>query len=288
VEARFTVQAVLKATETPPPPAETPTPALVNTATSSAPIDLPASTADPNQPATGANGKACYTMTFLGDVSIPDGMIVSPGAKFTKTWRVRNDGNCVWDQNYSLELKQGDAMTTATKIPLTKKVYPGDSYDISIEMTAPTTEGIYFGYWHIATPYGGYMGVAGYNQALFVKVHVTAKSERYFGVDNVVYDITRKPATGCGSDGAVYYFTATITANGPGEVDYRWAYQPWDGDFVTGHLKFDAAGSKTVYWQWRMTNGHIQNIDRWVGIVTTVGSQETAFGRVKFHFTCNQ
>lgn len=285
VEARFTVQAVLKATETPPPPAETPTPdAAVPSPTLGFP---PTSTLAPGQVAPTDNGKPCYAMTFVSDITIPDGMIVTPGSKFTKTWRVRNDGNCVWDKNYSLELDRGDAMTTATKFPLSKTVYPGDTYDISIDMTAPATDGVYSGYWHIATPYGGYMGLAGYNQSLFVKIQVTNKADRYFGVDNVVYDMTRKPAKGCGNDGAVYYFTATITANGPGEIDYRWAYNPWDGNYVGGHLKFEAAGTKTVYWQWRMTNGHIQNIDRWVGIVTTVGSKETEFGRVKFNFTCN-
>jgi hypothetical protein len=281
VEARFTLQAVLQATETPPPPADTPLPDA--TATLGFPPTL---TTIPGQPTPTSNGKACYVMTFVSDVSIPDGMIVAPGSKFTKTWRVRNDGNCVWDKNYTLVLDKGDAMTTATNIPLSKTVNPGDTFDISIDMTAPSTDGTYSGYWHIATPYGGYMGIAGYNQSLFVKVQVTAKTDRYFGVTSVVYDWTRKPQKGCTTDGAYYTFSATITVNAPGEIDYRWDREPFDGDIVHGSVKFNEAGSKTVYWTWHMTTDHIQNIDRWVSLTTIVGTHETTSNRVKFNYTC--
>jgi len=225
-------------------------------------------------------------MTFVSDVSIPDGMIITPGTQFTKTWRVRNDGNCVWDKNYSVELDKGDAMSTVIKFPLTKVVNPGDSIDISIDMTAPTTEGTYAGYWHIATPYGGYMGVGSYNQSLVAKIQVTSKPDRYFGAVSVVYDWTRKPQKGCTSDGAYYIFSATITVNGPGEIEYRWDRQPFDGKIEGGRLKFVGAGSKTVYWTWHMTTDHIQNIDRWVAITTIVDKLETQFARVKFNYTC--
>jgi len=283
VEARFTLQAVLQATETPPPPADTNDPAA--TATLGYPPTL---TTEPGQPTPTGNGKACYVMTFVSDVSIPDGMIIAPGAKFTKTWRVRNDGNCVWDKNYSLELDKGDAMTTVTKFPLTKTVSPGESYDITIDMTAPAANGTYSGYWHIATPFGGYIGIAGYNQSLFVKIQVTNKPERDFGAVSVVYDWNRKPQKGCGSDGAVYNFSATITANGAGDIDYQWLRIPWDGDPLQGGtLKFTEAGSKTVYFTWSLHNGQIQNIDRWVAI-EILGPNPRTFDRVKFHHTCQQ
>ncbi len=283
VEARFTLQAVLQATETPLPPAETPTPEATST------LGYPPTlTTAPGLPTPTPNGKPCYSLTFLGDVSIPDGMLITPGTKFTKTWRVRNDGNCVWDPTYALELNQGDPMGSVTKFPLTKTVYPGNTYDISIDLTAPTTEGIYYGYWHIATPYGGHMVIAGSNQSLFVKIQVTSKKDRYFGVDNVVYDWTRKPQKGCGSDGAVYNFSATITANGPGEIEYQWLRVPWDGDPLQGGiLKFTEAGSKTVYFTWSLHNGAIQNIDRWVAI-EILGPIPRTFARVKFHHTCQQ
>ena len=99
----------------------------------------------------------------------------------------------------------------------------------------------------------------------------------------------RQPAKGCGSDGADYNFTATITVNGPGEINYSWEKSIDDGTHPGGKLKFAAAGTKTVTWTWRMTNGHIENIDRYVWIKTLVGSNATEFkdsGPI-FNFTCS-
>ncbi len=281
VEARFTQQAAAF-TQTPAAPTLTAPP--LSTATQGFP---PTQTTEPGLPTPTSNGKACYQMTFLEDVTIPDGMIIVPGAKFTKTWRVRNDGNCPWDQKYALELSQGDAMGTLAKIPLTQVIAPGDTADLTVELTAPTTEGVYAGYWHLATPYGGYIGVGAYNQALFVKIHATVNPDNSFGAANVTYDYTRQPQKGCSADGAYYTFTATITANAPGTIKYRWDKNPDDGQPEGGTIKFAAAGSKTVSWIWHMTRDHVQGIDRWVSITTIVGSQETKFGKVTFNFTCN-
>ncbi len=277
VEARFTQQAVA-VPATPLPPPETPHPPAG---------PPPPATTTPGLPPPNRNGDTCYAMTFVSDITVPDGMIIAPGVRFTKTWRVRNDGNCVWDQKYSLVLDKGDALGTVTNFPLTRVVNPGDSLDLSIEMTAPNTDGNYAGYWHIATPYGGYMGVGSYNQSLIVKITVTAKPERDFGVVSVVYGWTRQPNKGCGADGANYDFSATITVNAPGEIAYSWEKSIDDGTHPGGVLKFKAAGSQTVFWTWRMTNGHVQGIDRSVWIKTIVGSNETNFDRVMFNFTCN-
>ena len=283
VEARFTEQAISN-TATPLPPTEIPT----IQPTVDAPTASPEATSAGSAAGGTSNGKACYVMTFLADVTVPDGMIMAPGAKFTKTWRVRNDGNCVWDQKYALVLDKGDALGTVTSVPLTRIVNPGDSVDFSIDMTAPTTAGDYAGYWHISTPYGGFVGVAGYNQSLSVQIKVSAKPDRDFAAVSVVYDYSRQPKMGCGSDGADYSFTATITVNGPGEINYRWDRNPFDGTIVGGKLIFTEAGSKTVNWTWRMTKGHIEEIDRWVAITTIVGSKETQFSRILFKFTCAQ
>ncbi|MEI7849060.1 MAG: NBR1-Ig-like domain-containing protein [Chloroflexota bacterium] len=276
VEARFTELAV-NFTATPLPATETPLPKA--TATSKA---KPSATTAP-----AGSGKACYAMTFLSDVTIPDGMIIAPGATFTKTWRVRNDGNCVWDQKYALELEKGAALGTVTKTPLTRVVNPGDSLDLSIEFTAPTTEGDYTGYWHVATPFGGYMGVGMYNQSLSVMITVSSKPALAFGAVSVVYDWNRRPQKGCTKDGAVYNFTATITANGPGNLNYRWDHNPFDGSVVGDTLKFTAAGSKTVTWSWVMTPDHKQGIDRWVAITTIVEGQETTFNKILFMYSCD-
>src|SRR5687768_151168 len=38
----------------------------------------------------------CDLARFIKDVSIPDGTVFAPGASFTKTWRMRNEGTCTW------------------------------------------------------------------------------------------------------------------------------------------------------------------------------------------------
>lgn len=37
----------------------------------------------------------CDQMSFVADVTVPDYSIMTPGQSFTKTWRVKNVGNCV-------------------------------------------------------------------------------------------------------------------------------------------------------------------------------------------------
>ena len=282
VEARFTEQAAAAPTATPLPPAQ-PTEAAA-TPTLGFP---PTETTAPGLPSPTSNGKACYAAAFVADVTVPDGKIIPPGTKFTKTWRVMNQGNCTWDKTYSLELSQGDPLGSVTKVPLTQVVGPGQTVDISIDMVAPAKDGMYSGYWRIATPFGGSFGVGSYDQALIVKIQVTTKADRYFGSVSVAYDYTRKPAKGCTKDGAYYTFSATITVNGPGDIDYRWDRVPFDGKIEGGTLHFKEAGSQTVYWTWHMTTDHIQNIDRWVAITTILSGQETTYDRVMFHYTCD-
>lgn len=277
VEARFTELAMLTPTEVP----ATNTPEATATK-----IVLPTPTNDPGV----ANGKPCFAMTFLSDVTIPDGMLITKGSVFTKTWRVRNDGNCVWDPSYTLTLNTGDAMTDITEIPLTRSVYPDDTIDLSIELTAPEEIGDYTGYWHVATPYGGYMGVGSYNQSLKVQIEVAdeRRFDEQFNAVSVEYDWTRRPQKGCTSDGAYYDFTAKITANGPGKLTFTWDRNPFDGTWVGGNLTFTEAGSQTVYWTWHMTKEHIQGIDRWVSIHTTSPEGgKKYFSRLLFNFTCN-
>ena len=45
------------------------------------------------------NAPCTYRATFLGDVTIPDNTLISPGQPFRKTWRLRNDGTCAWGSN---------------------------------------------------------------------------------------------------------------------------------------------------------------------------------------------
>ena len=73
--------------------------------------------------------------TFISDITLPDGTIVSPGQTLVKTWRVRNSGTSAWD-GYKLAFASGDQMnaTSPASIPYTS---PGQEVDISITIQVP-------------------------------------------------------------------------------------------------------------------------------------------------------
>ncbi len=280
VEARYTQQAAQQ-------PTETSTATLAAIPASETPTMLPATST--KQPLD-SNGKPCYAAS-VQDVTIPDGMIVAPGSTFTKTWRLLNEGNCVWDSSYALIFDSGDAMGTVVKVPLTTKVYPEQSIDISVALTAPAADGVYTGYWRMATPFGGTFGVGKYDQSIYVQITVSSKPNRDEGVSNVVVGLyERKPQNGCSTSNiaAAYTFSAVITANTAIEVVYHWNRLPYDGSKPEGgKLTFKEAGSKTVYFTWNMQHESVQNIDRSVSL--EIDNPGTLISqKVHFNFTCDQ
>jgi hypothetical protein len=92
-------------------------------------------------------------------VTVPDGTLFSPGIEFTKIWRMRNIGSCTWSPNYSLTFTGGDRMQGYGYVPLPEVVYPGESVDIAVNLTAPFEPGRYRGYWMLRNPYGQVFGI---------------------------------------------------------------------------------------------------------------------------------
>ncbi len=116
----------------------------------------PAPTATPippvDQPANCKN-----VMVFMADVSIPDGTKVNPGQKFTKIWRLYNNGSCKWYEGYTIEFVSGDYMGgRAAVIP--QRTIPGTVVEVSIEMEAPQATGQYVGYFQMRAPDGTFFG----------------------------------------------------------------------------------------------------------------------------------
>ena len=276
VEARYTEQALAAPTATiaiPLAPTETPVP----------PTQPAAST--PAPPA-GDQG-ACLYATFISDVTIPDGQVVAPGATLRKTWRIKNIGTCPWDSGYKLVFESGDPMTTTTTVALPKTVYPDETVDISVDLTAPESYGVYTGKWRIATPYGGTFGVGLNDLALIEMITVAKKTELGFRVFDVTYTLTRDPQTGCPERGTTYTITATVFANSAGEVIYRWDRNPMDESAPeTGKLVFKDAGSQTVSFVWLLKPKAVQNFDRWVALNILSPNDKEQFKRVLFNFSC--
>ena len=120
----------------------------------------------------------------IKDVTIPDGTIVAPGATFRKTWSMKNGGTCVWDENYLLSFFYGDDLGYGEPVsinvgkgqsgakydinrPKSVKVYPGDYVTISVDLTAPTTPGMYESYFKLRDNLGYEFGFGSYADAAF-------------------------------------------------------------------------------------------------------------------------
>ncbi len=72
---------------------------------------------------------------------MPDGTSFKPDQDFTKTWRLKNIGTCTWTKAYALVFVSGDRMTGDKVTQLKANVAPGQTVDISIELTAPVELG---------------------------------------------------------------------------------------------------------------------------------------------------
>lgn len=93
----------------------------------------------------------------MGDVTLPDGALVQPGAALTKTWRLRNTGNTTWGSGYQLVFRDREQMNApaAVDVPSTA---PGQEVNISVPITAPTSDGLHTGRWQLRNPQGTLFG----------------------------------------------------------------------------------------------------------------------------------
>lgn len=110
---------------------------------------------------------------FVTDVTVPDGTRYDPGATFTKTWRLRNAGTCTWSTSYTMVFDTGNAMGSTTSVPFHTSVAPGGTIDLSVNMTAPSSAGHYFGYWKFKNAAGTLFGIGPQaNRSWWVEINV--------------------------------------------------------------------------------------------------------------------
>ncbi len=116
----------------------------------------------------------CDRAEYVTDVNYPDGTDVAPGAAFTKTWRLRNIGTCTWTSGYALVFDHGDSMGGSAATTLTSgTVAPGQTVDVSVNLTAPAAAGTYRGYWRLRNPSGVIFGTgASATGSLWVEIDV--------------------------------------------------------------------------------------------------------------------
>lgn len=122
--------------------------------------------------------KACQKMIksnelysrFIKHITIPDDTILPPGTAFIKTWKVRNEGTVAWPAGTLLKYlsrEVGSPFGGPEAVPVGKVVEPGESIDISVEITSPSKVGTHTGFWKLCTEEGLKFG-----QRLWCKVQV--------------------------------------------------------------------------------------------------------------------
>ncbi|MEW6568512.1 MAG: NBR1-Ig-like domain-containing protein, partial [Chloroflexota bacterium] len=124
---------------------------------------------------------------FVSDVNYPDGTDVAPGAAFTKTWRLRNNGTCTWTSSYALVFDHGTAMGAPASVSLTPgTVAPGQTVEVSVNLTAPAAPGTYQAFFMLRNASGVLFGIGDAGTAAFwVKVDVVSGiTEVYNFVDH--------------------------------------------------------------------------------------------------------
>ncbi len=143
-----------------------------------------------------AQAATCNWAQFVADVTVPDGTNFAPGTAFNKTWRLKNIGTCAWSStDVSLIFDSGQNMGTSTSYPLPTTVNPGQTVDITVAMTSPSSSGHYIGYYKFKSASGGVFGIGTTaNKTFWVEINVTTSA-------STGYDFTANAASATWSSG---------------------------------------------------------------------------------------
>lgn len=180
-----------------------------------------------------ARAAICDQAQFVSDLTVPDGSTFTPGAAFTKTWRLKNIGTCTWTTAYKVVFAGGDQMGATTSVKMPVSVAPGAMVDVSVPLTAPSTGGHFKSLWKISNAANAQFGIgASASDPFWVDINV---------VDNkaVIYD---------------------FVANAPYA---KW----WSG---AGALPFPVAGGDDRGYAYTVSNPHLEDdsVDASPGLVT--------------------
>lgn len=139
-------------------------------------------TPDPLTPA--STSESCRDgALFVEDVTIPDNTNLAQGETFTKTWKLQNTGTCDWT-GYSAAFSSGDRMDAPDSVPVPET--PAKStVEISVDLTAPSTDGSYKGNFELRNASGAVVPI-GIENTFWVKI-VVGETVAQFGTTNCNY-----------------------------------------------------------------------------------------------------
>ena len=139
-------------------------------------IGTPDTTGTPGTPGTplpsGSAVLGCKDAAILvQDVTIADGTNIPYGAKFTKTWQFQNTGTCPWS-GYTIAFVSGDRMSAPDSAPVPDTASKG-TVNVSIDLAAPTSDGIYTGFYELRNGTGKPLPIGTF-KTFWVKITVGA------------------------------------------------------------------------------------------------------------------
>jgi hypothetical protein len=197
---------------TPTPQAETPTlTTSIEESTPTAPTAEPSSTMTPSPTGltpTAGTPECIFDADFVTDVTIPDDTELSPGTEFAKTWRMRNNGTCAWETGTLWAFESGDELggPDSVSVPATE---PGNTADITVNLTAPAAPGTYTGYWRMQRPGGEVFGVRSYVRIVVTSGQVTVTP---------TVTPTPTPTSRPGVGPIIDYFRSDVQEANPGDT----------------------------------------------------------------------
>lgn len=157
------------------------------------------------------------------DVTISDGSRIEAGESFAKTWRLVNAGSCSWTEEYSVVWFSGQLLGPVREQRLSGETAPGEMMEITVDMVAPETPGMYQSNWKMRNADGGLFGLGpGGDAPFWVKVEVAQ-----------IATVTPFAALTAQASLAVYYSsTANLALNDRVDLDSGQANRAGEDDLA--------------------------------------------------------
>ncbi|MFN2303642.1 MAG: NBR1-Ig-like domain-containing protein, partial [Anaerolineales bacterium] len=147
---------------------------------------IPETTQAPRNTPTQTVVGQCDQASFISE-TIPDDTVFLPGETFTKTWTIKNNGNCTWDEDYDVVFVKGDAMSAPAAQALDGEVAPGQAVQISVDLQAPAEIGTYRGDFKLRNANDEVFGIGNSDATFWVKIEVQSKP-----ISGALYDFTNQ------------------------------------------------------------------------------------------------
>ena len=136
---------------------------------------------------------------LLGVLSAGPGSEFYPTEQFHVTWRIRNIGETVWNDEFSIVYAGGESYGQDEPIPLSVEVNPGDIIDLTLVLTAPEELGEYQGEWLLMAPDGEPFGV-GYDELKSLHVDINVVKDPIVSHYRMIYQFYSGYTTALWSD----------------------------------------------------------------------------------------